>query len=862
MNILEKKYIKFKNSGIKVRKEKRVLRIINATDRHGYIIFTKILKKDKYKTANLEFEGDIIRGNGAKLQIFNFRRNVIAETQLNATATCLLGSNAFFFAIWIDARTEVVIKKVNVEFSTEKSFPVELAFGHILESNNEILIITPSYPTEENKYFGGFVHSRAKAYKQAGLKFDLVCAHNYPNTCRYSFEGVEITRTDFMGLRQVLTSKKYKTVLLHFFDDRYAQILDACDMSETNLYLWVHGPETLYWDWSKMTDPYFVPESNISSESRLYFERLDRIVRRYNDYSNVKWVFVSEWIKNHSEELIGIKFKNSIVIPNFVDEKNFKYEEKDPELRKKIIILRRFENISKYAIDVDVRVILELSRRDLFEDLEFNIYGTGAYYDTLLAPVKKFDNVKLHQNFLSHNDIAAMHRKNGIALFATRYDAQGVSMCEAAMSGLAIVSSQNDAIAEFLPYEEGILCDTENYVAYADLIEKMYKEQEYFQKVSKACHDKVYEKCSFDKTISREITMIKTAEQFSETININSSSNKILSVIVPAYNVSKYLFHGVETMLNHENVGKMEIVIVNDGSNDGTLSVAKKLQEIYSNNIIRIIDKENGGHGSAINEGLKVIKGKYIRVIDGDDWVDSLELGRLIDILENETADIIVTNYCEDRAAENVMVEHKLYQFMQPGKQYQFDDLCYEGYGFGEWGPILATANFRKEILENTVVLTEKSFYVDMEFDAFAIANAKTIVYYPLDIYRYFVGRIDQSISEDSYKRNYKQHETIIFNLIEFYKNSDISDAKRNYILNKLILPMINSHYVILMRFLKSGKKYNSFEKKLLNYPDIYNNPVIVTKTQRLHRKTHGILVRNDMFVRKLGFWIKKWCAK
>lgn len=850
MNLLDCRYMKYKNSGIRVKKENDMLRIKNRTDRHGYIIFAKAFKNNEFKTVHIKFAGNTIRGNGASLQIFNFKRNLISEISVNASSTCSLGFFPFFFAVKIERRSEVVITRINVTFSSENEFTASAVFSHILNSGNDILVVTPSYPTEDNKYFGGFVHSRVKAYQRAGIKFDLVCAHSYPDTCRYHFEGADVTRTDFMGLRHILTCKKYKTILMHFFDDRYAQILDACDLSETNLFLWVHGPETLYWDWSRMTDPYFVPESGISNESRLYFERLDRIIGRYNNYPNVTWVFVSEWIKNQSEHLIGIQFQKSVVIPNFIDEKNFRYEEKKPELRKKIFILRRFQNISKYAMDVNIRTILELSRRDFFEELEFHIYGTGEYYDTLVAPVKDFPNVKLHPRFLTHKDIAAVHKKNGIALFATRYDAQGVSMCEAAASGLAVISSQNDAVAEFLPYEEGILCDTENEVLYADLIEKMYKEPEYFQKVSKACHEKVYQKCCFDQTISREIKLIQDALPYHEICHADNIRDKILSVIVPAYNVALYLFHSVGTMLAHENAGKMEIIIVNDGSGDETLAVARKLQKKYPDGMVKIIDKENGGHGSAVNAGLKAATGKYVRIIDGDDWVDSLEMGRLIDILEKEDNDIIVTNYCEDRAAENIMVERKLYQFMQPGRSYQFDDLCYGGYGFSEWGPILATANFKKERFAFT--LSEKSFYVDMEFDAFVAADAKTIVFYPLDIYRYFIGRAGQSISEESYKRNYAQHEAIIFRLIEFYKNSDISEAKRRYVLDKLILPMIHSHYLILIQYLKSGEKYYAFEKKLSKYPDIYQNAAIVTNMRIMHRKTHGIFVKNEAAIRKM----------
>lgn len=860
MNLLNKKFIKLKNSKVKVFHEKGGIRIINNTDTHGFVVYPKLFSGKKNKAVSVSFKGQLIQGNGAIFQLLNTDRVILSETSFNSYSAYSVNTKNFFISIKIACHSEVFITNAQIECSSTSIDSFQGQFENIMNSDNEILIITPSYPTEENKYFGGFVHSRVKAYKQSGINFDLVCAHQYPNTCTYNFEGIDVTRTNFFGLRQILTKKKYKTILLHFFDDKYAQILDACDMSDTNLYLWVHGPETLYWDWAKMTDKYFAPESKLSEGFVEHFKENDKLIRRYNNYPNVHWVFVSQWIKKHSEKLIGLKFNNSVVIPNFIDENNFDYVEKSPELRKKVFFVRRFENISKYAIDINVRTILELSRRDFFNEMEFHIYGTGEYYDTIVAPIKDFPNVKLYPKFLTHTEISQVHKENGIGLFATRYDAQGVSMCEAAMSGLAIVSSQNDAIAEFLPGENGILCDTEDYIAYADLIEKMYRNPEYFAEVSKACHDKVYKKCRFDKTIQKEIEMIQSVSEYVSVSHEcdSNSQEKILSIIIPSYNVADYLFHGVYTMLEHKNRNKMEIIIVNDGSKDNTLEIAQKLKERYSGDIIRILDKPNGGHGSTINEGIKLCNGKYIRIIDGDDWVDSEAICNLIDVLSHETADIIVTDYSEDRAVENMRIVRNQYPFMIPEKHYKFDDLCYEGYGFTQWGPILATANFRNETLKDCFKLTEKSFYIDMEFDAFSITKAETIAYYPLDIYRYFIGRVDQSISENSYKRNYKQHENVIFNLISFYYNSDVSECKKRYILNKLILPMIVANYVILIQFLSSGRKYYDFEKRLSKYPEIYNNPLIATRMKKLHRKTHGIFIKCEKFIKRVANLLHK----
>jgi len=106
-------------------------------------------------------------------------------------------------------------------------------------------------------------------------------------------------------------------------------------------------------------------------------------------------MFVSEFVKNRAEELLDIKFNNYEIIPAVIDTDLFKYEKKNPELRKKIFVLRRFTNDRCYALDIDVRVILELSRRPFFNDLEFDLYGDGEMFDILTAPIKDFKNVKI-----------------------------------------------------------------------------------------------------------------------------------------------------------------------------------------------------------------------------------------------------------------------------------------------------------------------------------------------------------------------------------------------------------------------------------------------------------------------------------
>lgn len=852
MNIELKKWKKFKNKNIIYKMNGEKIYLENPTFDHGYIIKTKIFKA-KNNFLEVFFKGEVIKGNSATLCVFNLKRKLLAEITLNGKSLIsILPGKKYVFAIKISANSVVEVEEITMKFSKSEEKFLE-QFGQ-----QDTLILTPSYPSLENKYFGGFVHSRLKAYHDAGIRFDVACCYFYDNMTKYQFEGIDVLKLSFFDLRKILQTKKYKRILIHFFDEKYAQILDATDLSETQLFIWVHGPETLYWDWPNFTTCYFHPKAPITLDQKKYFEMNDLMIKRYNQRSNVTWIFVSNWIKEKSEELIQIKFNNYCVIPNVIDEKNFNYIPKTVDQRKKVFFLRRFDNIDKYAIDVNVRTILELSRRKFFNDMEFHIYGTGDFYKELIDPIKNFPNVHFYTEFLTHSDIAKIHKENGIALFATRYDSQGVSMCEAAMSGLVVISSQNDAVAEFIPNDVGLLAPTEDYVEYANIIEQLYYDEKLFLKLSELCHNKVYDLCSFEHTTKKEIDLFsKPIMEKSNVKKIKQSENVILSIIIPSYNVSQYLEHTVSSIVNQKKANQLEILIVNDGSKDNTPEVARKIISKFCDSkkpIIHLIDKENGGHGSTINVGISKATGKYIRVIDGDDWVNSEQLERLIEQLENENSDIVITDYCEDLAPTNSLIPKKLYSFMKVGKQYQFDDVCNRYYGFQEWGPILATANFKTEMLQQqSFKLTEKCFYVDMEFDIYTILNAKTITYYDYDIYRYFIGRTGQSVSKESFIKNRFQHEKVLFNMLKILENNKVSDLKKDYICRILIVPMIKAHYLILTEYLTSRTEFWQFDQKLRKKTPLYYDPLVATRFIKFYRGTHGFMLKLSPFFKNIN---------
>lgn len=841
MDLLKRKWLHPTHVTVTYADGKMVIE--NATDKHKFLIYPHVFKSGQKKDISLLVDGTVIYGTGCQVKVLNRRKTIMATCELNAVfQQRYIFLKYFIIAIYVPANSKMEISRL--EYKPELVAEIDER-----RFTNDTLLVTPGYPSLGNKYNTAFVHTRVKAYKAAGFGVDVLCVNDTHCMQHYNYDGVDVVVSDFFFLRTLLQKKQYKRILIHFFDQRYANVLESVDMTQTHLYFYLHGAETLYRDWTKIASPYFGRPAVINDALEAQFRIKDYYIKKYNTLKNAKWIFVTPWAKQRCEELVGVKFENGDAISCLIDTELFSYEEKAPELRKKIFVLRKFDDINSYSIDTVVRIILELSRRPFFNDLEFDIYGDGSHHELLLAPVKHFENVHIFKTFLGHQQIRQVHQTHGIALFPTRFDTQGVSLGEAASSGCAVISSDVPGVRQSIPMDLGVLCNPEDYKAYADVIEKMYYDPAYFAEVGRRGSESVRSKFDFEHTIQKELDMF-AAEQPVDTLDLsNCTEEPVLSILIPSYNVEKYLRSTVASILDQRNAGKLEILIVNDGSKDKTAEIAAALQErvsYASRPIIRVINKENGGHGSTINVGIAEAKGKYFKVVDGDDTVDSEELAKLIDILENEDSDVVLNNYVEDFAHDNVTRQQNRYFVLKPGIQYCFDDLCYPCYGFSMFGPVMSCSSYKTEVLRNAgFKLLEKAFYVDMELNTYVSIFCNTVTYYNLNVYRYFLGHENQSVSWNSYLRNFKHHENVCMRMVEaYYKYYDqITPVRRQYLLDQLIYPMLAFQYDLAIAKKHDRKAFESIDKRLSKYPEMYYSEPLGMKKIKFHRATGGVFV-------------------
>jgi glycosyltransferase involved in cell wall biosynthesis len=291
---------------------------------------------------------------------------------------------------------------------------------------------------------------------------------------------------------------------------------------------------------------------------------------------------------------------------------------------------------------------------------------------------------------------------------------------------------------------------------------------------------------------------------------------KLITFVIPAYNSESYLHHAVDSLVFAGD--DIEIIIVNDGSKDQTLSIAHAYQKRFPS-IISVIDKANGGHGSAINAGLKQARGKYFKVIDSDDWVDQTSLLELMSTIKkhhvnNQTIDIYMTDFVYEHTSDNTQYTRN-YQDNFPINQV-FD-----------WNQIKRKFMYSKTLMMHAFIfktsilheveleLPHHTFYVDNLFSYIPLPFTKYLYYLNIPFYRYFIGRSDQSITFKNITSRYLQQIKVQKLMMEAYSLDFINQLPKG--LKQYMKHCLSAIMMITQMFtVASDSKERRIEMKLL----------------------------------------------
>lgn len=222
---------------------------------------------------------------------------------------------------------------------------------------------------------------------------------------------------------------------------------------------------------------------------------------------------------------------------------------------------------------------------------------------------------------------------------------------------------------------------------------------------------------------------------------------KYVTFVIPCYNSADYLANCIDSLLPAKD--DIEIIVVNDGSTDDTRKIANKYKKKYPN-VVTVINKKNGGHGSAVNAGLAAAKGLYFKVVDSDDHVDDESLRLVIDKLKdlkrsNNLVDLMITNYVYEKDGERPKSVN--YKRVLPRNQiFTWNEVGH--FKVDQYLLMHSMIYYTKFLRQTGLLLPEHTFYVDNIFAYYPLPRVRKMYYLDVNLYRYFIGREDQSVNE------------------------------------------------------------------------------------------------------------------
>ncbi len=305
---------------------------------------------------------------------------------------------------------------------------------------------------------------------------------------------------------------------------------------------------------------------------------------------------------------------------------------------------------------------------------------------------------------------------------------------------------------------------------------------------------------------------------------------KLLTFAVPCYNSAAYMDHCIQTLLTAGP--DTEIILVDDGSTkDNTGEIADRYAAQYPD-IVRVIHQENGGHGEGVNQGIRHARGQYYKVVDSDDWLDVDALQRVLTQLRRlaqgeKPLDLMICNYVYEHVEDNTSHTVHYKSAFPQNRIFTWDEIGH--FRMGQY-LLMHSVIYRTQLLRDCgIELPKHTFYVDNIFVYQPLPYVNSIYYMDEDLYRYFIGRADQSVNEKIMVQRVDQQlrvTRIMLGCCDLFALKVQNKKLANYMTSYLSMMVVISSIFLMI----SGTEENLNKKKQL-WKDIHDQDL------RLYRK-------------------------
>ncbi|MBR1705667.1 MAG: glycosyltransferase family 2 protein [Bacteroidales bacterium] len=279
---------------------------------------------------------------------------------------------------------------------------------------------------------------------------------------------------------------------------------------------------------------------------------------------------------------------------------------------------------------------------------------------------------------------------------------------------------------------------------------------------------------------------------------------KTLTVVVPVYRVEAYIRACLDSLVLEEGMGRLEVIVVNDGTPDRSADIAREY-EVRFPGTFRVIDKENGGHGSAWNVGLKAATGRYLAFLDSDDWLEGLP--EVMDYLDTAEADLVMTDQVLCFEADGYR-EKTAVVGLEAGRVYDFETHTWPLRRSGYRQTIFQTCLYRTSLLQPFWPLfQEHTFYDDIILFVAPVIAARTYVYLGRPLYCYRVGREGQTMQPSVLARKMPQQMAQRRYVVAFVEAHPVDGVRKQALLRGIVRRVVKTQYDFIGRLPAAEQK-------------------------------------------------------
>lgn len=302
---------------------------------------------------------------------------------------------------------------------------------------------------------------------------------------------------------------------------------------------------------------------------------------------------------------------------------------------------------------------------------------------------------------------------------------------------------------------------------------------------------------------------------------------KLLTVAIPCYNSEEYMEKSIRSALNGGDP-RVEVIVVDDGSTDATYEIGKKYERKFPN-IVKVVHQENAGHGGAVNAGIKNATGLYFKVLDSDDRLGKKALARTVDFIEEAVSkdmdiDMIITNFIYDKQGSKYKKLMSFKSAMPAGRVFTWDDVHF---GRTQYMLMHGVMYRTKVLRESGLELPKHTFYVDNIYVFQPLPYVKKIYYLDIVLYKYFIGRDDQSVNEKVMLKRLDQQYRVTRFMFEEYEKMTITNKN----LDKVLV-----HYFDMMMCVSTVFSYREgSEERFRDQQELWE--LVKEKDPKLYKK-------------------------